>query len=108
MKHKSKLKDEWIILSVLVAIFLGIIFIPRTFTGHDFAFQIVAACLGAIITMFITRMLLRNQSESEEDNEKNIKIYESKIKVYSSFISKMWNTRIIKNNFKNYLYVIYK
>lgn len=91
MKHNFQLKDG-IILTVLVAVFLGIIFIPRTFTGHDFAFQIVAACLGAIITMFITKMLLKNQSESEEDKEKNIKIYESKIKVYSSFISKMWNT----------------
>lgn len=87
-----KLKNEWIILIALSVLFMGFIFIPRIFTGFDLAFQLTAACLGAFITMIITRMLLKNQSASEEEKEKNIRIYENKIKVYSNFISTMWKT----------------
>ena len=53
---------------------------------------IASACLGAGVTAWITKSLLASQKESEEEKEKNIKIYENKIAVYSEFISKLWKT----------------
>ena len=53
---------------------------------------IASAFLGAGATAWITNTLLKNQQESEEEKEKNIKIFENKIQVYSEFISKMWKT----------------
>jgi len=53
---------------------------------------IASAFLGAGATAWITNTLLKNQQESEEAKEKNIKVFESKIQVYSEFISKMWKT----------------
>ena len=53
---------------------------------------IASAFLGAGATAWITNTLLINQQKSEEAKEKNIKVYENKIQVYSEFISKMWKT----------------
>lgn len=86
------MKKDWLMLIILIFLFIGILFFHHIFTGFDLAFQLMAACLGALLTMFITKMLLRNQSESEEKKEKNVKIYENKIEVYSNFISTMWET----------------
>ena len=86
------MKKDWLMLIILIFLFIGILFFHHIFTGFDLAFQLMAACLGALLTMFITKMLLRNQSESEEKKEKNVKIYENKIEVCSNFISTMWET----------------
>ena len=53
---------------------------------------IASALLGAGATAWITNTLLKNRQELEEAKEKNIKVYENKIQVYSEFISKMWKT----------------
>lgn len=53
---------------------------------------IASAFLGAGATAWLTNTLLSNQQESEEAKEKNIKVFENKIQVYSEFISKMWKT----------------
>lgn len=52
---------------------------------------VVSAALGAILTAIITRMVIGSQLQSEQEKEKNIKVYEMKMHVYSDFISKMWN-----------------
>ena len=66
------------------------------FRVPDFWSQLLAiiasAFLGAGATAWITNTLLKNQQESEEAKEKNIKVFENKIQVYSEFISKMWKT----------------
>lgn len=78
------------ILAALLAICFFIFHIP------DFWPQILAiiasAFLGAGVTAWITNTLLDNKQKSEEEKEKNIKIYENKIAVYSEFISKLWKT----------------
>lgn len=87
-----KVKTDWAILLFLAVMFVGFIFIPRLFTGFDLAFQLIAACLGAIITMFITRMLLQNQSHSEEEKEKNTKVFEEKLRIYKEFLATLCKT----------------
>lgn len=86
-------------MAILAFAFCIVMLLLHLFTGFDLAFQMVAACLGAVITALITAMLLKEQSkqqillnEREEAKDKNIKIYESKIAVYSDFVSKMWKT----------------
>lgn len=78
------------ILAALLAICFFIFHIP------DFWPQLLAiiasAFLGAGVTAWITNTLLNNKQKSEEEKERNIKIYENKIKVYSQFISKLWGT----------------
>jgi len=91
--------NPWVIMAILAFAFCIVMLLLHLFTGFDLAFQMVAACLGAVITALITAMLLKEQSkqqillnEREEAKDKNIKIYESKIAVYSDFVSKMWKT----------------
>lgn len=91
--------NPWVIMAILAFAFCVVMLLLHLFTGFDLAFQMVAACLGAVITALITAMLLKEQSkqqillnEREEAKDKNIKIYESKIAVYSDFVSKMWKT----------------
>ena len=52
------MKKEWVMLVILILLFIGLLLFDRIFTGFDLAFQLMAACLGALLTMFITRMLL--------------------------------------------------
>ena len=98
MKNKSKIVfkqiGQFFVIFVLVLLALAICL----YVFHIPAFypQILAisasACLGAVVTSWITKSLLASQKESEEEKEKNIKIYEKKIVVYSVFISKLWKT----------------
>ena len=74
----------------LISICLFIFHIPG-FWSQILAI-IASAFLGAGVTAWITNTLLKNQQESEENKEKNIKVFENKIQVYSEFISKMWKT----------------
>lgn len=50
--------------------------------------QIFAACTGAIVVAVVTMLLMHGQRATEE--EKSIKIYESKVAVYSRFVTKMY------------------
>ncbi len=85
-------KHKWYIITITFVIVFICVISPIIFTGNDFSFQVLAACFGALLTMFITYALLNSQTNIEENKDKNIKIYENKINVYSEFISIMWNT----------------
>ena len=52
---------------------------------------IASAFLGAGVTAWVTNSLLDRQQAVEEEKEKNIKIHQSKIDVYSEFIREVWN-----------------
>ncbi len=52
---------------------------------------IASAFLGAGVTAWVTNSLLDRQQAVEEEKEKNIKIHQSKIDVYSKFIREVWN-----------------
>lgn len=52
--------------------------------------QIFAACTGAIVVAVVTMLLMHGQRATEEEKEKSIKIYESKVAVYSRFVTKMY------------------
>lgn len=80
----------FVIVLLALAICLYVFHIPAFYP--QILAIIASACLGAGVTAWITKSLLASQKESEEEKEKNIKIYENKIAVYSEFISKLWKT----------------
>lgn len=78
----------WILLLLsivgIVAVVLGL------FSSHDMLFQSLAVLLSVMVTAIVTGALLERQTIGEEQRERNLKIYENKIAVYSQFITKMW------------------
>lgn len=90
-----KFKDVatvFIFLLAVVAFVMIIALLPRVFSSHEFLFQIIAVVLSVAFTAIVTNSLLIGQSSAEEDRERNIKVYENKVQVYSEFVSKMWGT----------------
>ncbi|MBP5411713.1 MAG: hypothetical protein J6Y47_00505, partial [Bacteroidales bacterium] len=91
--NKSETKGTRIILSIGFLFAVGAIcfFI---FKIPDFWPQMLAiiasAFLGAGATAWITNTLLNNKQKTEEAKEKNIKVYENKINVYSEIVQKLW------------------
>lgn len=52
---------------------------------------IASAFLGAGATAWLTNTLLSNQQESEEAKEKNIKVYEEKLRIYQEFLNCLYD-----------------
>ncbi len=82
---------------LLLAFFI-ILTIVVYFTYDIWAVQVLSACLGAIITIIATRLLLSSQSkieeqrrDAEDDSKRRFEIYNAKLKVYSDFVSKMYD-----------------
>jgi len=97
------------ILVIIIVCFILLYFseaqIPTVFTSSGIV-AIISAFIGVVLTVFVTSILLQEQaetqkkllerqSEKESLKDKEIKIYEQKIRVYSEFIKQMW--KLIKD-----------
>lgn len=78
----------WIIMLLSIVGMLAVVL--GLFTSRDMLFQSVAVLLSVMVTAIVTGALLERQTTGEEKRERNLKIYENKIAVYSHFITKMW------------------
>ena len=76
-----------IISLLLFGVVLVIAYIWHLYTEKDVPFQMLAALLGAAITVVITNLLLNSQTESEFDRQKMSKVYEEKIQIYHRYIN---------------------
>ena len=86
-------KSITVLLVVAIVFLVGMIVLQMFFGGEGILpVQILGAMVGACLTAIITLFLLIGQTESQENKDKAIKIYEQKIRVYSSFISSLWET----------------
>ena len=93
MKNFFKSNGAIICLIVLLFLVMGVVFILfHLFSTRDFSYEICCALIGTIITAVITVFLLQGQSSSDEKKDKNIKIYENKLEVYSEYVRQMWET----------------
>lgn len=82
-----------VVLVLLAILIMGISFVfLHLFSTKDFPYEICCALIGAIVTVAITAVLLKGQSSADETKDKNIKIYENKLDVYSQYIQQMWET----------------
>ena len=75
-----------IISLLLFGVVLVIAYSWHLYTEKDVPFQLLAALLGAAITVVITNLLLNSQTESEFDKQKMSKVYEEKIQIYHRFV----------------------
>ena len=50
--------------------------------NNAYATEVTAAFIGAVLTAIVTLFLLTHQTASEENKEKNVKIYEAKLDAY--------------------------
>ncbi len=91
--NKSEIKGTRIILFIgfLTAVGAICFFI---FKIPDFWPQMLAiiasAFLGAGATAWITNTLLNNKQKTEEEKERNLKLYNDKLGVYSDYVSEMY------------------
>lgn len=94
MKKLSKNVQTWIYAFLLMgAICFLVIFIsegqmPTVFTSSGIV-AILSAIIGVLLTVIVTNLLLNKQSESEEEKEKSVKVFEEKLKIYQQFLDKL-------------------
>jgi len=86
---KSKLLN-WV--GILLAVSLCFFIFSQVYQGTlpKIVEEINNSAIGAILTAFVTVLLLQGQTASEEKRDKSVKVFEQKIKVYSEFTNKMW------------------
>ena len=100
------MKDLWTkwgdgFLTILFIVLLITTVVVYISDGNLWAIQVLSACLGAIITIIATRLLLSKQSdlenkrdierrEADEREKRDFEIYNAKLKVYSKFVSQMY------------------
>ena len=100
MKLNFKDKIDIVFWTLFLILLLATI-VVFTIDANSWAVQILAACLGAVITIIATRLLLSKQSEmenkrdnerreAEEKEKRDFEIYNAKLKVYSKFVSQMY------------------
>lgn len=61
-------------------------------TADDYMREIIAALIATILTVTITTLLLKSQTESEEAKERNVEILRRKIDSYNVFIDLIIDT----------------
>ncbi|MDL2223322.1 hypothetical protein LJB98_04395 [Bacteroidales bacterium OttesenSCG-928-M11] len=52
--------------------------------------QFYGALVGTVITAIITILLLQGQTQTEENKERNVKVFEKKSDVFNNFIEQLW------------------
>lgn len=62
------------------------------FSIADLWFQMFAAILGVIITAIITQVLLKGQTKSDGEREKNSEVFKEKLKIYMDFLRMLCDT----------------
>lgn len=90
MEKFWKKKNLWlygIIAFSLLFIATAILF--RIFEIEILPSQFYGALIGVVITAIITVFLLQGQTANEAQRDKDVRIFEEKIKVYSEFTEKM-------------------
>jgi len=68
----------------LIAVLLNV------FSLHQLPASFIGATLGALITVIITNILLKSQTESEEEKERSIKVFEKKSPIFQGYIKRLW------------------
>lgn len=82
-------------------VFIGIALITRLFNSEDLPIQISGALLEAVVTALITYFLLTGQTSQEKERDKDIRIFEEKVSVYSEFSEKLWGMITDNNEVSN-------
>ncbi|MDR1879663.1 MAG: hypothetical protein LBQ78_01850, partial [Tannerellaceae bacterium] len=90
MKKNKVLLLTVAIVVVLVCIILFLISVRQFPNGlmSTGMTAIISAVLGVLLTVSVTQILLGQQSKTEEEKDKNIKVFEKKQEIYHQFLEK--------------------
>lgn len=78
-----------LIIICFILLFISEVQIPNVLLSSGIV-AIISAIIGVLLTVIVTRILLEHETKSKKERDRDIKIYEQKIKVYSEFTEKMW------------------
>jgi hypothetical protein len=62
--------------------------IPTALTSSGIV-SIISTIMGMLLTVFVTSILLKQQSETEGEKDKNLKVFEKQQEVYHQFLEKL-------------------
>ena len=79
-----------VIAIVVIGIFINVSVFFEAMPYDQLPSNLVGALLGALIGALITLILLRGQTQAEEERGKNIRILEIKTKVFKDYIKDVW------------------
>lgn len=87
-KKKSDLKLWEILTAVfaLIALIYVVIIHSNILSNSDLPLQLIGTIIGMILSAFITVLLLKGQTEVEEENDLGLRVFEKKQEVYFEFI----------------------
>lgn len=79
-------------LATLLAISLSIFIFNAIYQNElpKIVEEINNSAIGAIFTAIVTVFLLQGQTASEEDKERNVKVFEKKSELFNNFIEELW------------------
>lgn len=81
---------NWIRAIVIILLMVTIVLMLQGFKDREYGPNLIVGFIGALISAVITLMLLRDQTKTEETKERNKELYNAKLKVYSDFVSSMY------------------
>lgn len=76
-----------IIAIILVSLVCAFAVYLKMFTQEELWYQMFCALLGVIISAVITMLLIRGQSDNDQEREKSAKIFEEKLRIYQEYLS---------------------
>lgn len=101
MRMRKFFKEQWNyivensgFLSLVLFCALGVCLIAlffHIFTGKEIPGQIMGAIFGVLFTAVVTCILLQGQTNQEKTLQRNAKIFEEKLKVYQTFLGKLYD-----------------
>ena len=91
MKDKGN-KTFYYILIVLIVIILFTAVASYFYYKSDNAVgpNLITAFVGVVLSALVTLVLLNGQTKDEEEKERKMKLYNAKLRVYSNFVSMMY------------------
>ena len=89
----KRLKNKLLVaLAIFLVISLSLFVFSIIYEGEmpKLVENINNSAIGAIFTAIITVFLLLGQTETEEDKERNVKVFEKKSELFNNFIEELW------------------
>ncbi|GHT61366.1 hypothetical protein FACS1894109_19870 [Spirochaetia bacterium] len=85
-------KNTKLIITTVIFLFLfcGFAVLSQAIPLPAMPSSFLGAALGALITVVVTQLLLKEQAAAEEDKERGVKIFNKKLTVYSQFMEHLW------------------
>ena len=87
MNNTSKFMSAFFGFSIIVVAIASYFFLK---SDNAVGPNLITAFVGVVMSALITLILLNGQTKDEEEKERNLKLYNAKLCVYSDFVSKMY------------------